>query len=156
MGIHVNSKRLRRAEAAARPAISHRLDQGTSTDSEKSSAFEFYLTTMLQRYETESPIDPEELRASLYAVTRGDVSAANYLRERKAYFLRVDDAWNAARVAVDLSVYFIRQKEYESAAEEARFSIRVFDECEDEYGLNIAKLNLMSALSGIPSEAART
>ena len=104
--------------------------------------------------ESEPPVDPEELRASVNAVTRGDISAANFLRDRKADFLQVDDAWNAARIAVDLSVYLVRQKEYEAAAEEARFAITIFDECEDEYGLSIAKLNLMSALSGIPSEAA--
>jgi tetratricopeptide (TPR) repeat protein len=61
-----------------------------------------------------------------------------------------NESWDQARVGLELSALFIAAKEFEQAREFLLPAIATFERLGDEYGLELAQLNLASALSGIP------
>lgn len=99
------------------------------------------------------PIPIDEMHAGILAWTRGDLNAFAALKAVQAQHTLDGRDWDAARLAVDISGIHIRRKEYPEAATEAEFAIRVFEAHEDTYGLRIAKMNLLSAISAIPDRA---
>lgn len=99
---------------------------------------------------TEPPIDMDVLLATIIALTKGDVSAIEQLKEAKSEYVYEDRDWDAARLAIDISAIYIHQGEYHPAANEAEYAKDIFTKNNDKYGLRIAKMNLLSALSGLP------
>ena len=71
------------------------------------------------------------------------------LRER---CIEKGDSFSAARVGILLTVEYIAGGEHRKAADVAREVRAVFEDLGDEYGRRVARLNLASALSGIPGE----
>jgi len=96
------------------------------------------------------PIEIDEMSASILALTKGDVEAFKTLKSKKSKYSQEGYDWDAARLALDISVYQIRQGEHKEAANEAEYAMRIFQDHDDSYGLQIAKMNLLSAISCIP------
>jgi tetratricopeptide (TPR) repeat protein len=82
-------------------------------------------------------------RASLF---RGDVQA---IKETQSTYRANGDEWNAARLGIELSALLISAKEFEEAEKELRSSLEAFLLIGDGYGVELAKRNLASALSGL-------
>ena len=71
------------------------------------------------------------------------------LRALRAACTDKNDMFNAARTGTLLTAEYIAADEYERAEEIARNVLTEFRELGDQYGLQMARLNLASALSGI-------
>ena len=99
------------------------------------------------------PLPIDEVEASLVAVSNGDPKAFQTLVGMKAHYHSEGREWDAARIALDLSATHIRRHEPTPAADEAAFALTVFTAAKDKYGLRVAKLNLLSALSAIPERS---
>jgi len=67
-----------------------------------------------------------------------------------------NESWDQARVGLELSALFIAAKEFEQAREFLLPAVATFERLGDEYGLELAQLNLASALSGIPGSEDKT
>lgn len=93
-----------------------------------------------------------EVRLSVLAWSRGDISAMEELVALKRRYLEEGREWDAGRIAFDLSAYHIRRADYREAAAEAEFAKKIFETEKDEYGMRIAKLNLMQAYSALPGK----
>jgi tetratricopeptide (TPR) repeat protein len=94
----------------------------------------------------------KEIRLSTLVWVRGDSKAFAELADLKSTYIKNGREWDAARIAVELSAGFIRRADYRSAATEAVFARDIFEKHHDNYGSTIAKMNLLSALSGLPGE----
>jgi len=67
-----------------------------------------------------------------------------------------DKIWDQARVGLELSAIYINAKNYEAAENILRPTLSIFEELEDEYGIDLAQKNLASTLleiSGKTGEA---
>ncbi len=84
-----------------------------------------------------------------------DVHSLTDLRQLKHIYQEAGDEWSSARVSVDLSALLIRLDRYSEAKNEAQEGLEIFERLGDEYGVSIAKRNLISALSGVPEEEKR-
>ena len=103
--------------------------------------------------DTNPPFDISELKATIGALGRGDRQLFEELVARKEEYRKDGSLWDAARLSVDLSVYYVRQNELEKAAAEAEFAMGVFEEHGDDYGFRIARGNYLSAISALPGKA---
>ena len=70
--------------------------------------------------DTDPPFDISEIRAIMCAVGRGDRQAFERLLSRKEEYLRDENLWDAARLSLDLNVYYTRQNDLRQAADEAK------------------------------------
>ena len=108
---------------------------------------------------TEMPVDTApfidiiELRASISALGKGDRSAFDQLVSRQKDYQKAGRLWDAARLSVDLSAYYVRQNESEKAAEEVQFAMKTFKDLGDGYGFRVARANYLAAISGLPHKA---
>lgn len=103
--------------------------------------------------DTNPPFDISELKATIGVLGKGDHQAFEELLARQDDYRQDGSLWDAARLSVDLSVYYVRQDELEKAAAEAEFAMRVFEEHGDDYGFRIARGNYLSAISALPGKA---
>lgn len=62
--------------------------------------------------------------------------------------------WDQARLGVELSALYLHAKAYERAVDILRPSITIFKELGDEYGVETAEKNLVSALTALPGHDA--
>ena len=99
--------------------------------------------------DTEPPLDILELKAGIGALGEGDHGAFEELRAKKEEYLKLARTWDAARVSVDLCVYYVGQNDLEKAGAEAQFGMQVFTDHGDDYGFRIARSNYLSAISGL-------
>ena len=103
--------------------------------------------------DAEPPLDILELKASIGALGKGDRSAFNQLVGKQEEYRNAGRMWDAARLSVDLSVYYVRQNEPDKAAAEAVMAMRVFMDHGDDYGYRVARSNYLSAISAFPEKA---
>ena len=106
--------------------------------------------------DSEPPFDISEVRATIGALGTGDQQAVNTLVSRKEEYIDAGNNWDAARLSVDLSVYYARQNDPRRSADLADFAMGVFQEHQDDYGFRIARTNYLSAISGLPEKAIET
>ena len=106
--------------------------------------------------DTEPPFDISEVRATIGALGTGDRQAVNALVSKKNEYIDAEKHWDAARISVDLSVYYARQNDPRKSAELAEFAMEVFRKHQDDYGFRIARGNYLSAISGFSEMAAET
>ena len=102
--------------------------------------------------DAEPPLDILELKAVIGALGKGDRSAFDHLTGMQEKYKDAGRMWDAARLSVNLSVYYIRQDEPDKAAAEAQFAMRVFKEHGDDYGYRVARSNYLSAISAVPEK----
>lgn len=107
----------------------------------------------LIRTDSPPPIELSEIRAIIAAHAKGDRDSFTRLVSRRDRYRDSGDVWNAARLSLDICAYYIRQDEPGDAVNEASFAMQGFQECEDEYGLRLAKTNYLSAISALPDRA---
>lgn len=99
--------------------------------------------------------------ASLLNMTRGAIlwqeanrslapASLDALRALKESYVAQSDTWSAAKIAADLSALLVRTKQFAVAATEAAWARDIFQRTGDTYGVQLATMNLGSALSGIP------
>jgi tetratricopeptide (TPR) repeat protein len=67
--------------------------------------------------------------------------------------LEAGRTWDAARISISLSCHYINVHDSAKAESEARRALAVFEEVGDDYGVDIARRNLASALVAQPSKA---
>ena len=106
--------------------------------------------------QTEPPFDVSELKATIGALGKGDRQAFEQLLAKKDDYCKSGKLWDAARLSVDLSVFYARQNEPRKGADESEFAMRVFKENEDDYGFRIARGNYLSAISAMPGNVTET
>ena len=106
--------------------------------------------------DTDPPFDISELKATIGALGTGDRQAFNRLLSKQEDYRKEGNLWDAARLSVDLSVYYARLNEPRKAADEAEFAMGVFQKYEDDYGYRIARGNYLSANSSLPGTTAET
>lgn len=123
---------------------------GMSGKSEK--ALEIISRAACIEGDTDPPIDISELKATIGAVGQGDRQAFDELVAKKEDYTKDGRLWDAARVSVDLSVYYVRQKDSERAAAQAEFAMGVFKEHGDDYGYRISRGNYLSAIAELPGK----
>jgi tetratricopeptide (TPR) repeat protein len=80
-------------------------------------------------------------------LARGDIQKLEDLYTRH---YEAGNAWDAARLGLELSALYMAAKNYERAVGLLRPTLATFAEEEDYYGFDLAERNLASALSGIP------
>ena len=102
--------------------------------------------------ETDPPFNISELKATIGALGGGDRQAFEELLAKQESYRRDGNLWDAARLSVDLSVYYVRQNEPEKAADEAKFAMEVFTTHQDNCGFRIARGNYLSAISSLPGK----
>ena len=102
--------------------------------------------------DTEPPFDFSQLRATIGALGRGEKKAFEELLKIREDYRKEGKLWDAGRLSVDLSVYYVRQNESEKAAAEAEFAMGVFRDHRDDYGFKIARGNYLSAISALPGK----
>lgn len=98
------------------------------------------------------PIELEELKAMVGAHAKGNRDSFLHLISRRDAYRDSGDIWNAARLSLDISAYYIRQDRPEDSAKESAFAIQAFQECDDDYGLRLATFNYLSAISALPNK----
>lgn len=74
------------------------------------------------------------------------------LVDLKVTYKQRGDEWSSARVALDLGTAFMRLDRLAEAKTESEYALEVFQRTDDEYGISLARRNLISALSGIPGK----
>jgi tetratricopeptide (TPR) repeat protein len=149
---------LRLAQASVAHAV-EMLDQEAIVISRLSLAQSYQMTGQInlaieeiKQAQVDAETGSEELRLhvegfqltfeALHALTH---DALSRLAAHKNNLLSAGKRWQAARVAVDLSAAYINVRNDKSEAE-ARFAVQIFEEVGDDYGLDIARRNLASAL----------
>ena len=99
----------------------------------------------------------KEVEIALGADDRPKTERVADLEQLRDRCVEKRDFFGAARVGTLLTVEYIAGGEHRRAAEVASKVVALFEDIGDEYGRRIARLNLASALSGVPgreSEAA--
>jgi tetratricopeptide (TPR) repeat protein len=99
-----------------------------------------------------------ELELGMAVERLGDPLLTPELEALRARYQSSGRPFDAGRMSVLLSVQYIAGEDFVQAAEAARSALETFTALGDAYGIRSAKLNLASALSGIPQgrEEART
>jgi len=72
------------------------------------------------------------------------------LKDLEAAYKEKGDEWSSARVALDLGTALMRLDHLPEAKAESEYALEIFQRIQDEYGVSLARRNLISALSGIP------
>jgi tetratricopeptide (TPR) repeat protein len=80
--------------------------------------------------------------------------AVDQLRSLKNQYAEAGDEFNTARIALSLSAEYIAAQEPDSALGAAQEAFRMFMSLGDDYGARLARLNLVSALSGLSGRSA--
>ena len=106
--------------------------------------------------DSQPPFDISEVRATIGALGTGDRQAVNSLVSMRNEYIDAGNQWDAARLSVDLSVYYARQNDPQRSAELAKFAMEIFRKHQDDYGFRIARGNYLSAISGLSEKAAET
>ena len=106
--------------------------------------------------DTDPPFDISEVRTTVRALGTGDRQAFEELLSKREEYRRNANLWDAARLSVDLSVYYARQNNSLKSAEEANYAMEAFVECEDDYGFRIARGNYLSAIATLPEKGTET
>jgi tetratricopeptide (TPR) repeat protein len=101
-------------------------------------------------------IPVREVELSILAWARSDPNAISGLADVKQQYIEKGSIWDAARIALGISAYLIRKGDYRQALDEAEYALTVFEEHKDSYGVKLAKLNLLSASSGLPDKSEMT
>ena len=93
-----------------------------------------------------------EVEVTLGADDRSRGSRIGDLERLRELYVENSDLLGAGRVGTLLTVEYISSGEHRTAARLARELVELFEGLDNEYGRRIARLNLASALSGIPGE----
>ena len=129
------------------------LAQMVSLSGRMDNALELIDSAANMEADTDPPFEISEIRAIMCAVGRGDRQAFERLLSRKEEYLRDENLWDAARLSLDLNVYYTRQNDLRQAADEAKFAMGVYGEYKNDYGFRIARANYLSAISTFPEHA---
>ena len=106
--------------------------------------------------DTDPPFDIYEIRATMCALGRGDRQAFEQLLSNKEQYLKDENLWDAARISLDLGVYYTRQNDLNKAADEAKFAMEIYKEFKNDYCFRVARANYLSAISAFPERATET
>lgn len=74
------------------------------------------------------------------------------LVDLKATYKQRGDEWSSARVSLDLTTAFMRLDRLAEAKSESEYALEIFRRIDDEYGVSLARRNIISALGGIPGK----
>ena len=92
--------------------------------------------------DSQPPFDISEVRATIGALGTGDRQAVNSLFSMRNEYIDAGNQWDAARLSVDLSVYYARQNDPQRSAELANFAMQIFQKHQDDYGFSDCKREL--------------
>jgi tetratricopeptide (TPR) repeat protein len=106
---------------------------------------------LLQSGKKDWAIRIEEAELSLSLIRQGLPDLLERLMRLKEAYGTQDEPFDAARIALTLSMVYVDSAEYELAAEQAKEALYLFEAIGDSYGARTAKFNLASAYSGLPS-----